>query len=749
MTKRARIVRYIAVGLLIAAVLGTSGAVFITSMSRMVEQDTKEMLDMIAGQNAARVRSTMLLELRSLELQASFISNYQDIKSDAVIESLKRDVERLGYLRIGVLSPDGASRNTSGPDNNLFYREYFQQAMKGNAVISEPLQYSLDPTINVLVFAVPIKKDSHIIGVLRGAHDVAQYSLMLDMSMFGGDGHAHIVRPDGNSLITVSTDEFHDLFNTHPLDAHYELKDEPGLDGLRTGMKNGESGILSFRHESGKNVYIDYRPLGINDWYLISYVPVDAMLGRSTDVLRISIGTLLVLLIVFLYLIISIIVSKERKEQTLEKIAFVDQLTELMNWEYLRYKIVSGELKGELSDYCYIIVDIANFKMVNELIGYSRADNLLKGVACTLKASVFRDEYAIRVVSDRFCLLWRTKSVETIKERLDRMFSNLEQLQNRPEFSILQGRQVNYFCGIYPVEDARMPLGTIHEMSIVALDSIRDRKSSGYAIYDQSLHLSLRQKKELESRFDSALQNDEFIIYLQPVFTVKDKTLYGAEALVRWNHPIRGLLNPLEFIPMLEENGTIGQLDTLVFEKVCRLQRTWIDQGRPIMPISVNVSRAHLLAPSFIEDYQRIAETYRVNPSRLILEITETAFVDAPVKFKDVFVRLHELGFIIAIDDFGTGYSSLNLLYDLAIDYIKIDRKMIIGLNEGGKSETVLRHMLHMIQEIGMSSVAEGVETESQLSLLASANCTYGQGYLYAKPMPVEVFERLLEENDR
>jgi diguanylate cyclase (GGDEF)-like protein len=740
-----RVVRYVAAALLVTAVLIVSAALFISAISRMVEQDTQANLQALTEKNTEHVRMTMLEELRALEVQAEFIASFEDIQDPLVISILKEEVVRFNYLRAGVLLPDGSSRNTSGEDNNLAYRDYFKQAMQGTSVISDVLDYSLDPSLEVIAFAVPIQKGDRVVGVLRGLHAMREYADLLDLSMLDGQGHAHIIRPDGTMLYTETGDE-HPLFNGKPFTENPDFQGNESLRAMAQAILAGTSGLIKVDLPKGADVYVDYRPLGINDWYVVSFVPASSIMARISNVVRIASGTILILVVVFLYILVSFIIAKERKQRELERIAFTDELTGMGNWEKLKFQLGPLLALGGLKGHAYVLIDVDNFRVVNEIAGYTVANQLLKEIAAVLHSAIQNDEYAIRIINDRFALLVKCTGPGSLESRMQTLLHNLGKIQDKAEFGKLKGRPLVFSCGIHVIDDTRTSLDSIHELATIAHDSIKHAKHSSLAFYDQNMHLASMRTRELEERFESALEHGEFCIHLQPVFNVVDQDIAGAEVLVRWNHPIRGMVSPGEFIPLLEGNGMLDRLDTWVFKEACRVQKSWMAQGRQGLYLSVNVSRGHLLSAGFVESYVDSVHELGLECRMFNLEITETAFIDAPARIEDVLTKLHSFGFMVSIDDFGTGYSSLNLLYNLTIDLVKIDRQLLLNLKKSGKAQTVLSSMLHMIKKIDMGAVAEGVETTEQLEFLKSVGCPMAQGYLYAKPMPVDQFERFWDQ---
>ncbi|MDU4621999.1 MAG: EAL domain-containing protein, partial [Clostridioides difficile] len=283
----------------------------------------------------------------------------------------------------------------------------------------------------------------------------------------------------------------------------------------------------------------------------------------------------------------------------------------------------------------------------------------------------------------------------------------------------------------------------IMDRANTARKTIKGGHKNSFAFYDKEMHKKILKEKEIENSMVDALNNGEFIVYFQPKYSLSDYQIIGAEALVRWDNPQKGLIPPIEFIPVFERNGFIVNIDFYVFEEVCKKIREWMDEGQKVVPISVNLSRMHFVNSNFIEKFKLIVDKYKI-PTRLIeLELTETAVLDNIEGLLDTMNNLKEKGFVISMDDFGTGYSSLNLLKELPVDILKLDRAFFTEKDESNNEKIVISNVIKMAKELKMKVISEGVETISQVEFLKQIGCDMVQGYLFSKPMPVKEFEKI------
>lgn len=271
-------------------------------------------------------------------------------------------------------------------------------------------------------------------------------------------------------------------------------------------------------------------------------------------------------------------------------------------------------------------------------------------------------------------------------------------------------------------------------------------------IYDEQMHQKHATEKQIEELMEKALQHKEFQIWCQPKYDIRTKKLTGGEALVRWQSPELGFLMPGKFIDIFEHNGFIINFDYYMLTGICALQRRRLDNGQPIVPISVNQSRLHMDEENYIKRMQQVMDSYGLPAGAIELELTETAFVESD--YKDgrrhglqVIRSLQEMGFAVSMDDFGTGYSSLALLQQIPMDVMKIDRSLLLEAEIDARAQVILQHIIHMAQNLQMKMICEGIETPEQEELLLRLGCGQGQGYLYAKPMPLADFEQFMEQH--
>ena len=427
----------------------------------------------------------------------------------------------------------------------------------------------------------------------------------------------------------------------------------------------------------------------------------------------------------------------ESLEREIKEYREFDPLTGLYNKEtfYRKAEEFLAERPGR--EYAFVCVDIERFKLINDLYGTAEGDRLLAYLGDRIRhAEGPKAELAGRITGDVFiaCAPLEGEAGRAIEENV------VSWLRQYPlDMEIVPA------VGIYRICDRTVPVSLMCDRAILAARSVKGNYMRHTAEYHAGLLDSIIEEQDILNAAEHALQNREFQIYVQPKCDIRSGKIVGAEALVRWIRPEKGLLPPDSFIPAFEKNGFIVKLDAYVWEGVCRLLRRWIDSGHTAVPISVNASRESLYDPGFYGLLTGLIEKYALDPRLLEIEITETAYAENLERILEVAGGLRAAGFTVLMDDFGSGYSSLNMLKDISVDILKIDLRFLQKTDgQDQRSENIIESVIRMAKWLKLSVIAEGVETAGQAAFLADAGCRYAQGYYFYRPMPSGEFEALL-----
>lgn len=379
-------------------------------------------------------------------------------------------------------------------------------------------------------------------------------------------------------------------------------------------------------------------------------------------------------------------------------------------------------------NFAFIQFDIKNFKFINEKYGDEFGNEILNNIRNVLEYYSSSTFISSRLSADVFMFI---TTYENKQEVID-FIQNLDsQINNYRDISF----RVCY--GINFVQDKSLPARSNGDYAAIARMSAKEDALSKYKIYDDTQLETRRHKKLLEEDMRSALDNNEFVMFLQPKYDIETRQVIGAEALARWIKPDGTIVSPIDFIPFAEENGFIKEIDHFIWGQACKTIREWINSGKTPIPISINVSRVHLSDFNFIDILNNIVDGYNVPKKLLGIEITETLQndnTDASI------LALKDNGFILLMDDFGSGYSSLKMINSTPFDILKIDRSFLADFMVSERGKKIISHTIDLSQDIGIELIAEGVENQYQEDFLLSNGCRYAQGFLFSRPIPVAEF---------
>lgn len=415
-----------------------------------------------------------------------------------------------------------------------------------------------------------------------------------------------------------------------------------------------------------------------------------------------------------------------------------DKLTGLLNKNSFVREADRMIQENPSTDYLLVRFDINSFKIVNDLFGYAAGDELLAYIGTVTRYMMGENARCGRIDGDHFGICMPSSDFDA------KVFT--EEFTKRVNLVELDFNIVLCF-GVCNIDNRKLSVNIYCDRALMAQSSVKGKFVKNYALYDDEMRQKLISEQRIISDMSAALKDNQFKVYFQPQYNHRNGRIVGAEALVRWIHPKRGIISPGDFIPVFENNGFITQLDEFVWDSACHWLSDWMNEkdGVPIT-ISVNVSRIDLYNPKLIDILRGIIEKYNVPYSFFRLEITESAYVEDPRFFIDIVTKLRALGFIIEMDDFGSHYSSLNMLKDVTVDILKLDMRFLSGgsTDRGG---SILDSVVGMAGRLGMEVIAEGVETKEQADFLTCIGCNLIQGFYYSKPVPVSEFEEKLTRN--
>ncbi len=442
------------------------------------------------------------------------------------------------------------------------------------------------------------------------------------------------------------------------------------------------------------------------------------------------------------------ITELRQSEETIRHLAYHDALTDLPNRSLFsdRLTVALAQARRTGQGLAIMFLDIDLFKRINDTLGHSAGDELLREIALELDALVREGDTVARAGGDEFTLLLTGVSD---REEIETIAGRVLETVGRPRTISRQEVTVTTSIGVALFPHDGADAQTLLRNADTAMYRAKQHGRDNYQVYTPAMSAEIRSRVSLEAELRRATARGDFVVHYQPQIEAASGRITGAEALLRWNHEERGLVYPAEFIDVAEETGLIIPMGEWVLHVACEQNKRWQDAGLPPITIAVNLAARQFQQANLVDTISRTIKETSLDPSQLELEITEGTTIRDPDLAASVLRQLREMGVRVSIDDFGTGYSSLNYLKRFRIDRLKIDRSFVSDLITDHSDAAIATAMIAMAHSLGLTVVAEGVETDAQLDFLLNQGCDYFQGYLLGGPVPADEFEALLQAGAR
>jgi diguanylate cyclase (GGDEF)-like protein/PAS domain S-box-containing protein len=430
-------------------------------------------------------------------------------------------------------------------------------------------------------------------------------------------------------------------------------------------------------------------------------------------------------------------------ENKLNLLAYYDTLTELPNRVLFEMKVndLINEKNESNTKFALIYMDLDNFKHINDTLGHISGDLFLKYISNILKCQLKAPDFAARLSGDEFAIIF--ESINDKNDVIDRIQVLLKYLR-KPWMLDNQEFFISFSIGIAMYPEHGDNLSLLLKNSDIAMYCVKKNMKDHYCFYSDEIQEKNLKQIRMINELRHAIDNEEFALVYQPIINLNSGKLIGVESLVRWIHPIKGVISPMEFIPLSEETGLIHEIGKWVLKTALLQKKSWEEQGYPHIKMSINLSGKRVTKNDLINEIKELIFKTKLKCDEIQLEVTETAVMEDINASTRILKELSDMGIKIALDDFGTGYSSLTYLEKLPIDIVKLDRDFIKGISNKGQSNVIVESVIKLTHDLNLGIVAEGIETKDQLDFLKLNNCDYGQGYLFSKPVAKEEIEKLL-----
>ncbi|MBP3507313.1 MAG: GGDEF domain-containing protein [Lachnospiraceae bacterium] len=723
--------------IILAIVLIFSVIFYINNLTKNFEQEVLQSMEEVSGQGVISIQTEINGKLHLLEDLARTV----EIDVEQEPEELLKEVQTYflplvasnDFRGMGIILPNGMAYSTTGDIYNAGQQEFYSKALNGESVITGRIAIDLDASeyVNLYMTPIPDRETQEPIAVLYATYETNHLRSTLEVNSFHGQGYSYLVDREGNTVVDSSrATAFQNMTNILESMAEADDTNTRAVEELQGYLENNESGKIIF--QNGVTKYMYCRPVGINDWYLLTVVPESVIDNQMNVVIRNTIVLVIVLAVIFSALIILLVRQQKKKQEELSTLAYVDPVTKGHTFAKFQ-QIFADTMRNQPNHkYALLSLDLNKFKMINDLYGYEEGNKIIYKMNELWEKEFRANECCGHRTADRFVVLLTYVNKDELEQRIQDYRIRLQEAT--------KGKyKLSLRVGIYQIEDVTDSFSTAYSRSMMAFAAAKDSGKRFMAFYQADMEEQLIWEKNVEDEFQEALRKHEFEVFYQAKINAETGEVSGAEALARWIRPDGTIVPPNRFIPVLENNGSIAELDQYMFKEVCLHQKAWLDEGKPIVPVSVNLSRIQLADSNFVDAYREILESVGLPPEYVGLEFTESAMFDNEEALRSIVDRLHALGVKVLIDDFGVGYSSMMSLKVIPVDILKVDKSFIDSIGDD-RGDKIVISIIEFALSLGMSVTAEGVENDNQYRFLRNHRCNDIQGYYFSRPVPAKEY---------
>lgn len=688
-------------------------------------------------------------DFQNLETLSGFISEEMLEDEDEFAKRLEYSNEQNNFLTMAFFYPDGKgtiSTRGLGTRMDVSYKNLneaahpvVEKAYEGEKSVSR-LFYSESVNRRVFVYGVPVYTGEELAGVLTASDQIDIFTDILDgNTVLGGNGYLHLIGTEGDFLVksknAVVKEDLGNIF-----EGPYFDDDEKDM--LKKEMQNNQRIFSSFRYH-GERYQILLDPVGMHGWYLMCVSTLQESNQYSYPMLAVMVAAVACVLLVVVFLLFYGFRLARRSSRRFRYQAYHDSLTGAKNLTYFNRRLSRCLESG--SAVSVVALNVHQFKFINEIFGREYADRLLIEIKEVLDKNMETGEFFARDRADLYYLCLMEQDREKILGRLQQIMDEIVDISSHHH----NNYRILLYCGVVIQEEEKdvTPLMT-HVM--FALTTARGSYENNVWFYDSQLHEKEKIENYVETHMHQALQDGEFKMFLQPKTDLKTGRLKSAEALVRWIREDGSMIYPDQFIPLFENNGFCAKLDLYMVECACLQIREWMDKGMEPIGISVNQSKLLFYEKDYIEVMTELKERYGIPDQLITLEILEGLATENVEELNRKIGILRGQGFRISLDDFGSGYSSLNVLGNLRIDELKLDRGFLLEASDkrNTRFRAVMEEIVQLTKRLRISTVVEGIETASNEQFCCEIGCDQGQGYYYSRPLAQEDFNQQYMKQD-
>ena len=721
-------------GVLSACVLVSGAGLFlyVHHLKSALHEELISYLNEVAAQGVHILNTQIKGDVSSLQSAAAAISTYKNLENKPWADLLREETRQNEFKRMAFILPNGVAYLSDGFLINLEHRDYFQKGMKGIPSVSDPLTDAVDQGKAIILSVPVLSPEKQIRGVLIAAHPTDMYGKLIASDSFQGKGYSLIIKSNGDK-VAVSSASRTDPSQNNIFQSEWNRQlDRDGA--MRKAMQEGRSGTVRFFRPGEGWLYVSYLPVGINDWYFLSVVPEQVAVQKTKNLLWLSLILCGTGFLVFVFLLFYIYRQNKQNHEELYQAAYIDPVLNHPNWAKMRQDM--ADVISQTQDkYAFVVFDINKFKVVNDRLGYDRANDLLRYIGTVLTEDLKASELFCRVQADIFALLLYMTEPEQLKNRLELINEKIVHFQAAAKERL----QLILSFGVCPVTDSTLTPSDLFLRAVLAKDTIKGNYDDIIGFYDDTLRKRLLQEQTIENEMEDALSRREFALLLSPIRTI-DGAPAAAKQYITWTPPNQPPIDTELFLSVFTKNGFISRLDTYTAEEACRTLHQWKEQNVSAVPIALNLSAASLRSPYFSSVLSQLTKQYEVSAKDIILLVTTlTNPADIPL-LRQLAERLHKEGFKLALNHFGRGTISLDLLQTLPLDMVIMEKEFIRDLDDNPKTIPILQAFIDLGHKLNIHLVFDGVEKENQLKLLRQLGAPWWTGPLAGAPTPAAQF---------
>ncbi len=735
--KKSRRIAGVFLAILTIIVASAGGTYFLRAQ---VRSGCEKAMALAAEKNREDVSNELNHRIVYLDMLAKLLGGNEEEKT---LPDLKKMRDMAKALEVGIYFDQDGQFYLSDGSSGQFADDTMRKSVENNAYSILAMNIPEMGNMTCLTIVLPIIEGKVVKGIVFGYFDIVEFIDIFSKPVYENSGFSFLADKQGNVIVPATA------FSSIDEAGNLEIDGVQNREGLKILVgnicKNGAGKIEV--DADGVRSFVYGVPL--ENYTELAVITLVDIVTIYKNVFRVSAGVIIVsglLIVALLVQFITALRGEKNKKKEIAEAVNTDALTGLSTKPFHK-KECENILKKSKSNYAYIVMDVSDFSAINAACGYDFGSDVLKHIGKTLQDEVEKNECCSRTSADHFALMVKYENQDKLMERLYSICDRAGVVPEEIRTGAGRYRKENivFNCGVYLIQSHNEDINRIRARANTARKSLKKAIHTQIGFYNDDDFRKKMENHDLEMDLLKAVANNEMVVFLQPKYSAVSEEMNGAEALVRWNHPTKGMIGPNLFIPVAEGDGYVKVIDFFVFNTVCEQLSKWLKEGYKGLTVSVNFSRRHLTDEDFIESLSRIADEHGVEHKWLEIELTETADFNDMDQLLNVMYKIKEAGFGLAMDDFGSGYSSLQLLMKMPAGVLKMDKSLIEDCaKDNDVDNKMAANIISLAQGRGHSVVAEGVETEEQKDILRDANCDTIQGYYYSKPITIQAFEALM-----